>query len=366
MEMENNLNISKYIVYITTNTVNNKIYVGVHKTNTPYKFDNYLGCGVATNRPSTYNKAKTPFQFAVKKYGPKKFIRKTLLVLDTLEEALKWEELIVTEDFIKREDTYNVAVGGGKPADTRIEIYQYALDGTFIKCWNSSVDAAEYLNGASNLIRNCIITKNTAYGYFWTNTFSERLNTSEYKLPSAHDKLYKFDKSGNIVSEYNSVAEAAKEANSSSRLILRAISGKTRSKGFYYSYDKTFSICNSTYNKLTAVYLYNLDGSFYKEFDSPKECVLYFNGKKTSELYSAVRTGGLYKGFQVSKEKLPFMKCVKKTNVAKKVGQYDLSGTLIREWESIEAAFKEYGPGVKKCLKGIMNKTKGYVFKYID
>ena len=33
----------KYIVYKTTNLINNKIYVGVHRTN-PDIFDGYKGC----------------------------------------------------------------------------------------------------------------------------------------------------------------------------------------------------------------------------------------------------------------------------------------------------------------------------------
>ena len=129
-------------------------------------FDKYLGCGVTTNRPSSYEKAKTPFQYAVKKYGVKNFIRKTLIVLDTLEEALKMEALIVNEAFIRRDDTYNVALGGGSPVDASIELYQYDFEGVFIKSWKSSVDAANYFNGASNHIRNCVLTKNSAYGYF--------------------------------------------------------------------------------------------------------------------------------------------------------------------------------------------------------
>ena len=39
MEMENNL---KFIVYCTTNIVNNKIYIGVHKTENPDIFDGYI------------------------------------------------------------------------------------------------------------------------------------------------------------------------------------------------------------------------------------------------------------------------------------------------------------------------------------
>ena len=35
-----------YIVYKTTNLINGKIYVGVHRTN-PDIFDGYIGCGVS-------------------------------------------------------------------------------------------------------------------------------------------------------------------------------------------------------------------------------------------------------------------------------------------------------------------------------
>ena len=69
----------KYIVYITTNIVNNKIYIGVHKTQTPDKFDGYLGCGVKVNDRHSYMFSRTPFEAAVNKYGPSKFIRKTIL-----------------------------------------------------------------------------------------------------------------------------------------------------------------------------------------------------------------------------------------------------------------------------------------------
>ena len=64
----------KYIVYITKNLVNNILYIGVHQTKDPEIFDGYIGCGVYINKPSSYAKPKTPFQYAVKKYGPKQFV----------------------------------------------------------------------------------------------------------------------------------------------------------------------------------------------------------------------------------------------------------------------------------------------------
>lgn len=123
----------KYIIYITTNQTNGKIYVGLHKTASPYKFDGYLGCGVYTNSPKSYMNGGTLFQRAVKKYGVKNFKRKTLKVVDSLEEALEQEALIVNYDFIQRVDTYNMVEGGGYPPDLSKEIYQFDLEGLFIK-----------------------------------------------------------------------------------------------------------------------------------------------------------------------------------------------------------------------------------------
>ena len=79
----------KYIVYKTINLVNNKIYIGLHKTKDPEIFDGYIGNGVYNTQPYTYEHAKTAFQYAVKKYGPKNFRRYTIAVFDTVEEAFQ-------------------------------------------------------------------------------------------------------------------------------------------------------------------------------------------------------------------------------------------------------------------------------------
>ena len=90
----------KYIVYLTINLVNSKVYIGMHKTKDSNRFDGYLGNGTWSNRPSTYMRPKTAFQFAVKKYGIKNFKRITLYTFDTIEEAIKKLNELVTESFI--------------------------------------------------------------------------------------------------------------------------------------------------------------------------------------------------------------------------------------------------------------------------
>lgn len=86
-----------YIVYQTLNTVNNKIYVGVHITSNLE--DGYLGSGKILSR-------------AINKHGVDKFIKQVLHVFDNMEDMFAKEAEIVNEEFINRSDTYNIKLGG--------------------------------------------------------------------------------------------------------------------------------------------------------------------------------------------------------------------------------------------------------------
>lgn len=88
----------KYIVYQTTNKINGKIYIGVHKTKNPEIFDNYIGNGI--NIGWSLDNPKTLYQKALKKYGYNAFIRTVLFVYDTAQEAYQKEAELVTFDFV--------------------------------------------------------------------------------------------------------------------------------------------------------------------------------------------------------------------------------------------------------------------------
>lgn len=87
-----------YIVYKTTNTINNKIYIGIHKCKT-LEFDEYYGSGILLLR-------------SIRKYGIENFKRETLHICETWDDARILEKNIVTEIFCHRNDTYNISVGG--------------------------------------------------------------------------------------------------------------------------------------------------------------------------------------------------------------------------------------------------------------
>lgn len=86
----------KYL-YKITNTLNNKIYVGVHITNT--MDDGYMGSGIHILR-------------AIKKYGREYFTKEILQTFNTIKDMYEAESIIVNEDFVKDVNTYNLMVGG--------------------------------------------------------------------------------------------------------------------------------------------------------------------------------------------------------------------------------------------------------------
>lgn len=166
--MEENLNNNvKYIVYVTINKVNKKIYVGVHKTETD-RFDGYLGDGVKISKPSSYKNSKTLFHRAVNKYGVNAFIRFTLFSFDTAKEAFDKEAEIVNLAFLKRKDVYNTTLGGNKPPVKCTKIFQYDLDGNFVAEYDSIISAAKKLGIKSLFVSENIKKKQASHGFLWS------------------------------------------------------------------------------------------------------------------------------------------------------------------------------------------------------
>lgn len=86
-----------FIIYEITNIRTGQIYIGQHTTND--LDDDYMGSGVRILN-------------AYKKYGKNIFSKKILHIYDNFEEMDRKEAEIVNEDFIRRNDTYNVVTGG--------------------------------------------------------------------------------------------------------------------------------------------------------------------------------------------------------------------------------------------------------------
>jgi len=84
-------------LYKLTNLINNKIYIGVHRTDNLN--DGYMGSGVVLGK-------------AKNKYGVSNFKKEILDFFDTYREALDAEKELVNIDFINENSNYNLKEGG--------------------------------------------------------------------------------------------------------------------------------------------------------------------------------------------------------------------------------------------------------------
>jgi len=100
------------IVYKTTNIKNGKFYVGLHSTDDIN--DGYLGSG-------------TYFQVALKKYGIENFKKEILFDFSTRAKAAQIEGRILTHDFIKDINTYNLFPGSGVYIDANHNVKKRKL-----------------------------------------------------------------------------------------------------------------------------------------------------------------------------------------------------------------------------------------------
>ena len=207
----------KYIVYITTNLKNGKIYVGVHKTKTPYEFDGYIGNGVYVPKKESFKvkPAETPFRKAVNKYGHKNFFRITLAIFDDAESAYELEEKIVTKEFIKSKISYNIKEGGLHAPTTNKEVFEYDIDGKFIRGWSSLTEAANAKDITPATIIDSITERSiTAGGSVWRYTKHETVNVRK-RIPSNKGQVnskavVQYSKAGYRKKTFKSIADAAR------------------------------------------------------------------------------------------------------------------------------------------------------------
>lgn len=358
----------KFIVYCTTNTVNNKIYIGCHKTENPDKFDGYIGCSVKVTQPSTYMNPKTAFQYAVKKYGPDKFSRSILYIYDKSEDAYRKEKELVTPEFIKLNTNYNMIEGGGEYRSTE-PVNQFDKTGKLVKHWNTLTEASEFFVCPEKSIKNAIFYRESLFDYFWSK--NEEINIEEYSKGSPRKPVYKYLKSGKLIEEFNSVYEAAKKEGTTPSSLTTAIKGNALvNKEFYYSftlYDEFVPTPKKSLRGKT-FYLYTLEGEYIKTIETSKELMDFMGVKSWSSIWDVInRRNGVYKTYQIKLEYADKIAPAENNHLSKAVDVYTKTGEFIKTCESVQKAAKEFNAkasSINRVLRGLANTTAGYVFKF--
>ncbi len=229
----------KYIFYITVNSINGKFYFGVHKTN-PEVFDGYIGCGIYREAQATQNIA---FHKAVKKYGYSNFKRTTIQIFDTEEEAYKFEKLVVTPTLLKSKQCYNTTIGGigGGNEIQKKTVYQFSLNGEFLRSYKSARDAALQVapnnqDNIRNSIKNCCLgTSYSSCGYFWS-YYKEFIKKEDYQnnIKKRKNRIAQYTLSGKFLRYYDNITQARNESGLYN--LYSSINGNCSVGGFQWKY----------------------------------------------------------------------------------------------------------------------------------
>lgn len=340
-------------VYQTICEVNNKSYIGVHRTKNIN--DGYIGGGIrseSTIGKEGQHKKNNQFHNAVRKYGYNSFKRYELDFFDTYEEALMEEKRIVDLKWVKSKDNYNSALGGrgsthdwmsdeqrqairekykgelnhryGKMAENAKKVIQYNLQGEEIGRYISATDAAIKLNLIGSNVSACCLGRYSQSGgfVFRYEKYTEKERGTLNKNLSLRKREYKEDGTWAM--------------NESHKEYLKTI---TRKK-----YNRTVS--QETKDKQRAAKL------GVKRIPHSEE--------------TKRKIGSANKGIKHSKESLINFSNGQ-AKYKKAICQYDLNGNVLFQYESIREACRVGGFdrwALKKCVAGTAKTHSGYVFKY--
>lgn len=169
-----------YKVYKTTNIVNGKYYIGVHKCNAHLCKTrcNYLGSGNAIKN-------------AIKKYGKENFFKETIKEFGDYESAYLFEAKMVKDEQVRDSMCYNLCLGGGATPETLPQNKECDINGVKYKSIShASIELntypkaiSDYINFGKELPKST--TKDCTIDGIYFNSYSEAasyFNTNRYTI----------------------------------------------------------------------------------------------------------------------------------------------------------------------------------------
>ena len=217
---------NNYKVYKHTSP-SGKVYIGITRTSVKKRWLNGKG----------YQK-QVLFYKAILKYGWDNIEHK-ILFRGLSEKRAKNLEVALIRHYKNLGISYNLTNGGeganGLISSQRKIVYQYSLDGTFIKEWSSATEIEKELHiNNSNIIACCMGRYKQAKGFIWSHNFC--LKIPSYKRALAHPvRVLQYSSDGYLLNTFKSASEAARAVNGNDSNIIRCCKGRTvKAYGFIW------------------------------------------------------------------------------------------------------------------------------------
>lgn len=247
-------------IYIITNNVNDKVYVGQTYRSIKERFSEHL-----RSNDDCY------LHRAMRKYGKEHFIIEVIEILQTknfkdLVNQLNEKEIYWINFYNSCRDGYNMSLGGNNaPSSNSHKVDVYLFDGTFIETCDSYTIASNKYTVSYSSIKE-ITSGNQSYcessnGILYVFR-DHKDNFNKYEVLDNVRTIYQFNEFGEFVAEYRGATNAAKSiideiGNNNLDSVRSGIDDAVRNQRFLYGYfwsDKKDYDINSYYVKRYGYY----------------------------------------------------------------------------------------------------------------
>ena len=298
-------------IYITTNHVNGRQYIGQKKYDKSGKWKKYLGSGIVLKR-------------AIEKYGESNFSKEIIEECET-KEALDDREKYWIDYYnaVDSDDFYNIAFGGdggntiaGYSEEQMEQYKEYKRNlhkATAPKgelCATSKLTEKQVLEIIKRLKNNdfnldiandykvSVETINDIRNHKTWKSLTENIifdDISSRKRPRGTKPVVQYSEDGKYIATYKSAREVQKETGISYKLISSVCNGSKRiAHGYIWRFEgDSFDKYETENTYLIKVDKYDLDGNFIQTFDSIVEAN---KSIETGRVDRALKTKNKYAG----------------------------------------------------------------------
>lgn len=363
-------------IYLVTNNINNKKYVGQTICSIQERWNGH----------THYRESSIGFDVAVHEYGKENFVVEELEKLsastkDELQQILNEKEIYYIKRFssLVTEWGYNIDAGGRTNNSYMHPVVAYNLGGEMLNQFDSYTDAANYYNVDPKSISKCCfgMTPNVKGAYVFR-CVGDPFNKYSIESPKTFKNYYKWTKDGELVGHYYTRQEAI--ANGAKKNISCVLDNPTKTcGGYWWSSTKEFKYLSEYQPDHCHKYvdLYDLYGNFVKTFRTIADCAKYVGANRSTVLAVCDRKTFAVNNYICLYNKCSFDEYVDRDELSEyillydhPVAKYDKDGNVVASYSSIHVASldlpKKTLKNIYKCCIGERNTVNGFFYRFAE
>lgn len=252
-------------------------------------------------------------------------------------------------------------------------VYQYDLDGNFIKEWESLVQIEKELGYSKNNLSHCCLEKtSSAYGYIWK---YEKRNDVIYENKNLQKqrKIYQFSKKMIFIKEWDSLESIENTLGYCRSAIATCCRCESKTAyGYIWRYEenlnKKISLVSAQAKKVLQLdKKYNLVGKYESVSDAQKTTGINNISNCCRGEYKTA--GGFIWVYEEDYENFDKEKHMKECTHIKEVNKYDLDMNYLGTFKSVTEAAKDANGStgnISLCCLGKHKTAYGYIWRYVN